>query len=247
MQNCIGTTTRAKAPPIPALPQAVHIDPPEQWLKRIEEENRPQGNDAPSAAGKSTLSDSDNTTTVSRISFAPDGGRQPGNGTATATTGGSAARDPKIQRLISAAERAGVVPEVLAVALEHDIDPLLVHAIIHVESRHNPKAVSPAGAVGLMQVMPATAATLGLQERSKLSDPATNIRLGVQYLKRLGKMFDHNLELVLAAYNAGEGAVIKSGYRVPNYEETRNYVREVTGTYLRLRSPVETGVDRGVL
>lgn len=114
-----------------------------------------------------------------------------------------------------------------AAAERHEIDPRIVQAVIHVESAYNPQARSPKGALGLMQLMPATAVRLGAAPASNLFDPALNIELGVRYLRLLGNLFDGRLDLVLAAYNAGEGAVMKHGMRVPPYPETQAYVRKI--------------------
>jgi soluble lytic murein transglycosylase-like protein len=114
-----------------------------------------------------------------------------------------------------------------AAAERHEIDPRIVQAVIHVESAYNPQARSPKGALGLMQLMPATAVRLGAAPASNLFDPALNIELGVRYLRLLGNLFNGRLDLVLAAYNAGEGAVMKHGMRVPPYPETQAYVRKI--------------------
>lgn len=122
----------------------------------------------------------------------------------------------------------------------HQLDMALLQAVIHTESRFNPVAVSPKGAVGLMQVMPATAERYGLANdqrgtvSAKLTDPKTNIQTGARYLRDLIKMFPGQLELAVAAYNAGEGAVQKAGNKIPNYKETQNYVRSVMQLYQRL-------------
>ncbi|WP_456418478.1 lytic transglycosylase domain-containing protein [Thiolapillus sp.] len=118
-----------------------------------------------------------------------------------------------------------------------NIDPLLLHAIAHVESRYNPHAVSPAGAIGLMQVMPATALRFGLENpETRLFDPMDNLLVSSLYLRALYRHFGNDLTLVLAAYNAGENAVIRHGRKVPPYRETREYVRKVMDYYLQLRS-----------
>ncbi|MBU6272124.1 MAG: transglycosylase SLT domain-containing protein [Betaproteobacteria bacterium] len=122
----------------------------------------------------------------------------------------------------------------IAAAQRNDIDPLLLHAVAWVESRHRPEAVSPAGARGLMQVMPQTAARFGVQAESHLHDPALNVAAGAAYLKWLQGEFGNDLSLVLAAYNAGEGAVRRHGSRVPPYPETTAYVREVLAAYREL-------------
>jgi len=111
-------------------------------------------------------------------------------------------------------------------AARHGIDPELVHAVVRAESAYDPRARSPAGACGLMQLMPATAARFGVADRW---DPAQNIRGGVAYLRFLLERFDHDLRLALAAYNAGEGAVEQYGRRIPPYPETQTYVRRVLG------------------
>jgi soluble lytic murein transglycosylase-like protein len=127
-------------------------------------------------------------------------------------------------------------------AREFNLDPALLKAVMAAESGFNPNAVSPKGAVGLMQVMPATAQRYGLQAdknksvAQKLADPKTNIRLGARYLRDLHKMFPAMPHLVLASYNAGEGAVQKYKNTIPPYPETRNYVQVVTEFY-RLYKP----------
>ena len=100
----------------------------------------------------------------------------------------------------------------------------LVRALIQAESAFNPRAVSPKGALGLMQLMPATAAEYGVSDPF---NPVENVRAGVKYLKRLLEGYDGNVELALAAYNAGPGAVKKYGGKVPPYRETRNYVSRI--------------------
>jgi soluble lytic murein transglycosylase-like protein len=127
-------------------------------------------------------------------------------------------------------------------AKEFELDPALLKAVMAAESGFKPDAVSPKGAVGLMQVMPATAQRYGLQAdkkksvAQKLADPKTNIRIGARYLRDLHKMFPAKPDLVLASYNAGEGAVQKYNNAIPPYPETRNYVQVVTEFY-RLYKP----------
>jgi soluble lytic murein transglycosylase-like protein len=112
-------------------------------------------------------------------------------------------------------------------ALRHSVDPNLVRAIVQVESNFNPQAVSRKGAIGLMQLMPRTAKSLNV---SNPYDPAQNVDAGVRHFKQLLDSYGGNLELSLAAYNAGASAVHKSG-GVPHYSETRNYVKKITGIY----------------
>lgn len=126
-----------------------------------------------------------------------------------------------------------ITPAVTAAARAYNIDPLLLHAIAHVESRHRAAAVSPAGARGVMQMMPATARRFGVENEQTLFDADTNLRASAAYIRTLRVRYGDNLRLVLAAYNAGEGAVDKAG-GVPNYPETQAYVRDVLAIYNRL-------------
>ena len=115
-------------------------------------------------------------------------------------------------------------PIVLSISSRYAIAPELTEAVIHVESHYNPNAVSKAGAMGLMQLMPATAKRYGVHNRR---NPRQNIEAGVRYLRDLMEMFNNDLYLVLAAYNAGENAVKRHGFKIPPYTETQNYVQRV--------------------
>lgn len=125
-----------------------------------------------------------------------------------------------------ATRRARYAGLIEAEATRQGVDPELVHAVIRAESSYRPRAQSPAGARGLMQLMPATARRFGVTDRWS---PAQNIRGGVSYLRFLIERFEGELSLVLAAYNAGEGAVAKYGNRIPPYRETKEYVQRVLG------------------
>jgi hypothetical protein len=125
----------------------------------------------------------------------------------------------------------------LAASEETQVEPALIHAVISVESAYNPRAVSRAGAVGLMQLMPQTAKRYGVENRL---DPEQNIHGGARYLRVLLDMFDNNLKLVLAAYNAGEEAVMKYGRKIPPYRETQAYVPKVLYHYNRLTRRTQT-------
>jgi soluble lytic murein transglycosylase-like protein len=117
-----------------------------------------------------------------------------------------------------------------ASARRHGVDPYLVFCVMSQESRFSAGATSPVGAAGLMQLMPATAARYGVRD---IYDPAQNIEGGTRYLRDLLKLFGGRVDLALAGYNAGEGAVVKYGDRVPPYRETQNYVRTIGARYAR--------------
>jgi hypothetical protein len=127
---------------------------------------------------------------------------------------------PELQRVIN------------DVAKQLQIEPALLHAVIATESRYDVRAVSSKGAIGLMQLLPATARRFGVTDAFL---PRDNVFAGASYLKWLMVLFDNDLELVLAAYNAGENAVLKAGRRIPPYAETQAYVPRVMA-YFRCAS-----------
>ncbi len=124
--------------------------------------------------------------------------------------------------------RSRYAKQIHAAAEALRLDPLLVHAVISAESGYNPSARSRAGAVGLMQLMPETAARYNVTNRL---DPEQNIRGGAHYLRDLLQMFNNDVRLALAAYNAGEEAVMRHGNRIPPYRETVLYVPKVLDYY----------------
>ena len=124
----------------------------------------------------------------------------------------------------------------------YGVDLQLIKAVVATESAFNPSAISNKGAVGLMQLMPATARRYGVQAEpgatvvSKLKDPDLNIHTGTRHLADLLRVFGGQTELALAAYNAGEGAVARAGNRIPNYKETQAYVVKVMDVYRLLQA-----------
>src|SRR5450432_754751 len=126
-------------------------------------------------------------------------------------------------------DRDGAEKLVREAADRHNVDPALVRAVIQTESNWNSSAISRKGAVGLMQLMPSTAQRFGATE---FYSPQQNVDAGVKYLKTLLQRYDGNLDLALAAYNAGEGAVDRA-HGIPAFRETRNYVQKVQSAYFR--------------
>ena len=115
---------------------------------------------------------------------------------------------------------------------KYGVDPYLIFCVMEQESHFNARALSPKGARGLMQLMPGTAARFGIR---RASDPAQNIAGGTRYLKQLMGQFNGRIDLVLASYNAGEGAVMKFGRKVPPYRETRDYVKRISYRYRKAK------------
>jgi Transglycosylase SLT domain len=126
-------------------------------------------------------------------------------------------------------DRDGAEKLVREAAERHSVDPALIRAVIETESNWNPSAVSRKGAVGLMQLIPTTAQRFGAND---LYSPQQNVDAGVKYLKTLLERYNGNLDLALAAYNAGEGAVDRA-HGVPSFRETRDYVQRVQTAYFR--------------
>src|SRR5215211_2781180 len=126
--------------------------------------------------------------------------------------------------------RAGLDSLIRQNGNKYGVDPYLIFLVMEQESHFNTHAVSPKGARGLMQLMPGTAARFGVR---RPHDAAQNISGGTRYLRELLNRFNNRVDLVLASYNAGEGAVIKFGHRVPPYQETRNYVKKISYRYKR--------------
>jgi soluble lytic murein transglycosylase-like protein len=127
----------------------------------------------------------------------------------------------------SADRRAELWPAVQETAVAHGLDPALIDLVIRMESGYNPRAVSPKGARGVMQLLPATARAYGVAD---IFNPRENIRGGIRYLRDLLGRFDSDVRLALAAYNAGPEAVERHG-GVPPYKETRNYVSAILSAY----------------
>jgi len=132
----------------------------------------------------------------------------------------------------------------------HRVDYELLQALIAAESGFEPEAISSKGAIGLMQVMPDTARRLGVDSdrwssvETKLKNPRLNLQLGARYLRMLIDMFPGRLDLALASYNAGEGAVQKAGNAIPNFKETQDYVVMVTQLYTVLKPPPPVAAAR---
>jgi soluble lytic murein transglycosylase-like protein len=134
------------------------------------------------------------------------------------------AADAKLEEIVEDAAR------------RNEVDPLLVHSVIQVESNYNANAVSPKGAQGLMQLIPSTARRFGAKNSFDVKE---NVEAGVKYLKYLNSLYPNDLRLTLAAYNAGEGAVAKYRNNIPPYRETEHYVYKVGEKYGSARRAAE--------
>jgi len=134
---------------------------------------------------------------------------------------------------------------ILAAAEDNGLDPLLVAAVVEIESGFHPHAISPVGALGLMQVMPGTGQMYGI---SNLTDPGANLTAGTRYVKDLLEYFSGDLELTLAAYNAGPGNVRRYG-GIPPFRETEQYVDKVLSAYFQNHWTIweRTGADEQIL
>ncbi|MDX8378312.1 MAG: lytic transglycosylase domain-containing protein [Mariprofundales bacterium] len=124
-------------------------------------------------------------------------------------------------------------PTINRMANAHSISPALLHAVVYVESGYEPRAVSSSGCIGLMQLKPSTATEYGVRD---IWDPEQNIRGGAKYLNYLLDLFDGNLRLAVASYNAGQNAVLRHNSTIPPYPETQRYVKKVIKRYRYLLS-----------
>ena len=156
----------------------------------------------------------------------------------------------RLMQYLTQSPRYKAVQHLLKEAAQmHRLEPELLQALIAAESGFDAQAVSPKGAVGLMQLMAPTAARYGVKSdrrssiAQKLTDPAVNLSAGTRYLRDLIAMFPGRLDLALAAYNAGEGAVQRAGNKIPNYPETQNYVKTVLQLYAFLKPQVLSQAD----
>ena len=150
--------------------------------------------------------------------------------------------EPRFSQNFAASNRSHLEGMIEEAASYHQVDPELIRAMVEVESNYNPNAVSPKGARGLMQLIPATAQRFGVQN---IFDPRSNLDGGIRYLKYLLELFDGDLQLSLAAYNAGENAVGRVR-RVPAIPETRDYLRKIARIYSP-RSPSITSDTRTII
>jgi soluble lytic murein transglycosylase-like protein len=141
-----------------------------------------------------------------------------------AADAGAASAVPNRETASARAARERLEPLIQRAARVHGVDAALLRAVLHVESRFNPAAVSKAGAAGAMQLMPATARRYGVSDRA---DARQSVDAGARHLRDLLRRYDGNVALALSAYNAGEGAVERHARRIPPYRETLTYVPEV--------------------
>jgi soluble lytic murein transglycosylase-like protein len=154
---------------------------------------------------------------------------EPGVLSAVNAIGSKHAKQPKYLRVIREADRSRLDHDIAKAAQAHRVDAALLHAVVEVESGYNARAISPKGAMGLMQLMPATARRYGVIDAL---DASQNLLGGAHHLRDLLDQFAGNHELALAAYNAGAGAVLAHGRQIPPYAETQRYVPAVMQRYL---------------
>lgn len=140
----------------------------------------------------------------------------------------TALNTPSISVFQNNANKARFNHLIAKAAARHQVDVKLLHAVIQTESAYRPDAISSAGAVGLMQLMPATASRFGVVDSN---NPEQNIDGGTRYLRHLLDMFPNNLDLAIAAYNAGENSILRHNNSIPPYPETQNYVKQVLALY----------------
>jgi Transglycosylase SLT domain len=203
--------------------------------------------DADSADGRRPRDDSDDSddiagalglkaVAVSTAAVAPT--VREGGGMRIVAVVGGGLRTVSVGSVASGAVNSDLFDALIASAARaHGQDVSLLRAIIHVESGFNPSAVSAKGAIGLMQLMPATARRIGVDTSQRaLFDPATNINAGARYLRVLMDMFAGRPDLAIAAYNAGEGAVIRYRRQIPPYPETQGYVKKVLAQYSQYKA-----------
>ena len=152
---------------------------------------------------------------------------QPLQTTKSLTANAVAAKPIAIKRKITETTQAELLSTINQISSKHGVDPELIQALIAVESGFNTHAISPKGARGLMQLMPATAKRYGMKNEQELHVPSKNIDMGVRHLKDLLNLHNGQVVLAIASYNAGQGAVSKHGQRIPSYRETMLYVPAV--------------------
>ena len=154
-------------------------------------------------------------------------------------------RNDRASDTSSVIQRAVVYhPAIRVAAARYAVDPHLLWTIAYLETRFRPELISTKGARGLMQFIPATGRRYGLLTHSDLHDPLRSIDAAARYVRDLNVMFDRRIDLVLAGYNAGENAVINSGYRVPRYRETRSYVARGVWIFDRIARANILSVER---
>ncbi len=183
--------------------------------------------DSPSQVDSATLADAATQQNYELLAVSPV---EPVSIAASAPVMGAAELDSKT---VSGSKTLLYKDEVKVAALDSGVETALLHAVIMTESNYNARAKSPKGAQGLMQLMPFTAKRFGVNNSY---DPGQNIQGGARYLSYLLKLFNNDFSLAVAAYNAGENAVIEHGNKIPPYRETVNYVSKVMGIYKKLRA-----------